>query len=274
MNLRSIAAASAALALAAGTSASAATFGAVSITHKKSFSFTEADLFSDQGSVAAFTLPKANQNRKLLSAQWSMEYSVEASIERVFVRTCDPSNFDDDDSGSICAYGYVFYTGADVEIYEDYAFGIMLPETFSPEGEFKPYFFGFGDYFFFPWVATACLGPYEDWIIDNPTGEPFDLDACVLENSTYSETDEKEGILGPLELDPSGLAGPGVHHFLFDTMTNYGGGFPNRDVLLTGTAYITYNYGPAKPIPLPAALPLLIGGLALLGLAARRRRDD
>jgi hypothetical protein len=31
-------------------------------------------------------------------------------------------------------------------------------------------------------------------------------------------------------------------------------------------------YGSVSEVPLPAAAPLLIGGLSILGLAARRRR--
>ncbi len=43
---------------------------------------------------------------------------------------------------------------------------------------------------------------------------------------------------------------------------------------LDGTVDVTYDYEPAPaPVPLPAALPLLIGGLAVLGLVGRRRKQ-
>lgn len=43
---------------------------------------------------------------------------------------------------------------------------------------------------------------------------------------------------------------------------------------LDGSVDVTYDYEPAPaPVPLPAALPLLIGGLAVLGLVGRRRKQ-
>jgi hypothetical protein len=268
MSVRNISAAAAAFAFLAGTGASAATFGAVSVTHKKSFSFTEADLFADGGSVATFTLPKANQNRKLLSAQWSMDYSVQSSIERSFIFYCDPQNSGGSES-SFCAEGYEFFEG-DVEIYSDPYLDLIFPDYFLVDEDFPSAFYGYSDYFFFGGLSDQCLQPYYDYL-ENPVGEPFNLDACMEEASAYGAFDEEEGTLGPLQLGTlASLAGPGVHLFLIDAFDWWT--FDQREILLTGTAYITYNYGPAKPIPLPAALPLLIGGIGMMGLVARRRR--
>jgi hypothetical protein len=35
---------------------------------------------------------------------------------------------------------------------------------------------------------------------------------------------------------------------------------------------LTYARNTIAPVPVPAALPLMLGGLGLLGMAARRRR--
>jgi hypothetical protein len=209
----------------------------------------------------------ANQNRKLISAQWSMEYRVQSQIDKSFIYYCDPATADDGAESTFCAEGYTFFT-EDITIYSSPYFEIALPDEFLFDNQFKAALYGYVDEFFLGTQQFECLEPYYDYI-NAPEGDPFDLEACMVQASTYSAFDDEEGTLGPLNLvDLAALAGPYELGFVIDTF-QFGGSFPTRTILLTGTASITYTYA---PIPLPAALPLLLGALGALGLAARRRR--
>jgi hypothetical protein len=63
---------------------------------------------------------------------------------------------------------------------------------------------------------------------------------------------------------------------LLDATFNLGNGRLDRgpERGRTVTATLTYDAAPqVAPVPLPAALPMLVGGLGIFGLVARRRRE-
>jgi hypothetical protein len=87
----------------------------------------------------------------------------------------------------------------------------------------------------------------------------------------------------PFSAHPSELkffTGTGTVGFVFGTSLYWyvtGLGNPQSLSDVSGpihSASLTYTYDPAAVIPLPAGLPLLLGGIGVLGLIARRRPTE
>jgi len=100
--------------------------------------------------------------------------------------------------------------------------------------------------------------------------------------SVYDQVDAGGNLLGTLDLEALGSAGDGDPTGTFDTWAQVGLDFAGtaRSVDFAGSAdqigfdQITFGSSTpdpgVPPIPVPAGLPLLVGGLAALGLIRRR----
>ncbi len=258
------AACTAAFVLVCPTLAHAITIGGSSVTHTTSFSFTNDALFN-YWEPATFTLPKANPGRKLVSAQFSMSSRTTAYLSMGyddFFPQC-PSGSEDEYQFEFD--GYCFFSGfedimSSIDIYVDIS-------GLAPKYE-EYYLYMFYDqyYMFAEGPLYSCYYPYLE-SQENADSPPFDLGECVRSYWDYGVDTEQSYTHGPVDLESlSALAGPG--HYIFEvTATDYWGSLQPA-LHLTGNASITYTYA---PIPLPAALPMLLGALGALGLAARRR---
>ncbi len=123
-----------------------------------------------------------------------------------------------------------------------------------------------------PSSLSLSLQPSDD-IIDTPTA----FNANETKNYTLDADDTEYQSFVISDTEFAAFVGSGDVSYLFDGLDySFSGqtGGATIEPLAFGSidVEVTYTYTPPSTVPGPAALPLLGGGLALMGFVARRRR--
>lgn len=111
------------------------------------------------------------------------------------------------------------------------------------------------------WNSNGPNAPADPQMVLN-----FSVNAAFV---TTFDLSSNNGFSDPLDVDISGLLVDGVNTFTFDIRDDFSGGDPGTFAVKDFT--VTFREDDVAPVPLPAALPLMLLGLG--GLYGLRRRQ-